>query len=348
MTTLPFEKDFDTLLTDILTDYSNLDSSPDISAGSMVFINGSVLASMLWGLYRYQDWIAKQHFPDLADTTNLNHHGSLYDITRLGADTDATYLNKILNFLRQPPAGGNANDFENWALDQDETAIEYDGVTYYNAIVSIVSAPDNILGTVGIYTIPDDESIVNVIKSSGTNSHVVVDKLKDTAADFVTDGVAIGDPVTNSATGLAALVTAVDDLQNLSLDTDIFPATPVAYIVGAAEELLRRATEDYIDTVRPIGMLSAGVYASDPVTQAVQIDVTAATGENVDTEAIEDAIEALMNAMKPGETLHKSALTCTALTYGADTAVVNTPATETVTVDDDEYIRPGTVVITEV
>lgn len=342
-----FAKDFDTLLNDILTDYSNLDSAPDVTVGSMAFINGATLASMLWGLYRYQDWIAKQHFPDTADTTNLNHHGSLYDITRTGTDTDATYLNKILDYLRQPPAGGNANDYQNWALDQENSTVEYDSTDYYNGLVTVVDTPDNILGTVGVYTIPSDETIVGVVKSTGTNSGVVASKLQDAAADFVTDGVAVGDPVTNSATNLTALVTAVDDLNNLSLDTDIFPASPVAYIVGAAEESLRRETETYIETVRPLGLLSVGVFASDETTENIQIDVTPESGGTVDTEAIEDAVTAFLLTLKPGETLFIDDLTCLAKTYGADHATVNTPAAN-VTVDNDEHIRKGTITITEV
>jgi uncharacterized phage protein gp47/JayE len=347
MTTLPFEKDFDDLLTDVLTDYSNLASSPDVSIGSPVFIQGSVLSSMLWGLYRYQDWIAKQHFPDLANTVNLNHWGALYDITRTGDDTDATYLNKILAFMRQPPAGGNKQDFENWALDQDNSYVIYGGVTYYNALVKVTPNPDGVLGTVGIYTIPNDETIVNDLISSGTNTSTTANKLVDSGADFVTDEVAVGDAVTNTADNTTALVTAVDDLNTLALDTDIFTSSPVAYEVDGPEELLRRATETYIESVRPLGMLSISVHSSDPVTQAVTITVTAPEGGNVDTDAIEDAIEALMNAMSPGETLYKSSLACTALTYGAFAAAVTVPASEATTVDDDEHIRPGLITITE-
>lgn len=278
----PFNKDFDTLLYDILTDYSNLDSSPDVSAGSMAFIRGSVLASMLWGLYRFQGWISLQVFPDMADTDNLNHWGAIYDITRTSEDTDATYLNKILDYLRQPPAGGNALDFENWALDQDNSYYTYGGTTYYNAFATVVDCPNDVLGTVGVYTIPNDETIVN----------------------------AGGSP--------------------------------------DKEEELRSATETYIESVRPLGLLSVSVIASDPVTQNVTIDVTAPEGGSVDPAAIETAIEALLNNMSPGETLHKSALTCTALTYGAATAVVTTPTAEETTVDNDEHIRPGTITINEV
>jgi len=278
----PFSKDFDTILFNVLTDYSNLDSSPDVSAGSMPFISGSVLSSSVWGLYRYQDWIHKQHFPDTSATDALNHWGSIYDIKRVEADTNTTYLNKILSFLRQPPAGGNNLDFKNWALDQDESYYESGGTTYYNGYVHVVDTPDNILGTVGVYTIPNDETIIDVV----------------------------GPP-------------------NI-------------------EELLRVATETYIESERPLGLLSVSVVSAKPTVQAVSISVTAPEGGTVDTDTIETAVENYMDTLEPGESLYASILTCLALTYGAYTAVVTTPAIEETTADNDEFYRPGVVTITEV
>ena len=156
----PFSKDFDTLLFNIKTDYENLDDAPDFSRGSTAYIMGSVLASMLWGLYRYQDYIQNQHFPDTADTDNLNHWGSIYDVTRDVDDTDITYLNKVLQKLRQPNAGGNTQDIEDWALDSDFSFTTDSGTTYYNAYAAVVDVADG-PGTVGIYTIPNDETIID-------------------------------------------------------------------------------------------------------------------------------------------------------------------------------------------
>lgn len=346
---LPYEKDFDTILRDILTDYSNLDSAPDVSEGTMPFIMGSVLASMIWGLYRYQDYNSKQPFPDKADTVNLNHWGSIYDINRLDSDTDATYLNKILAFLRQPPAGGNAQDFEVWAKDQDNSVVTYLTVTYYNAYATIVDIAEG-LGTVGVYTIPNDETIIDDVISSGSNTSVTANKLVDTtgSTDFVTDGVAVGDAVTNTDDSTIALVTNVDDLNTLSLDTDIFTAFPKAYLVEGAEELLRRATETYIELKRPLGMLSVTVESAKPQTQNVTINVSPPAGESLDTDAIQAAVENDLDSMAPGQTLYKATLTCIALAYGAENAVVTTPAADETSVDNDKFIRKGTVTINEV
>jgi len=274
--TSPFDKDFDTILTDVLTDYSNLDSAPDTSEGSMPFIMGSVLSSMVWGLYRYQDYINNQHFPDTADTDNLNHWGSVYDITRVDDDTDATYLTKILNFLRQPPAGGNALDFENWALDQTEVNVVDGSTTYYNEYVTIVDVAEG-AGTVGVYTIPNDETIIDVVG-----------------------------PPNN-------------------------------------EELLRVATETYINTVRPLGMLSVTVESAKPVSTAITMTLIAPTGVTLDEDAIKAAITAELATYKPGQPLYHSTLNCIAVAYGAADAITTVPAANPTTATNTEFIRAGAI-----
>lgn len=110
-----YDKDFDTLLAEILADYGNLDSAPDISQGSIVFIKGACLASALWSLYKYNDWLSKQQFPDQADSNNRDHWGTIYGIPRLTGETDDDYGKRIISLLQQPSAGGTAKDYADWA-----------------------------------------------------------------------------------------------------------------------------------------------------------------------------------------------------------------------------------------
>jgi hypothetical protein len=125
----PFLKDFDDLLEDILTDYANQDPAPDTSQGSMVYIKSACIASMLYGLYRYQDWIANQAFPDTAATAALNHWGTVFGITRQVSDSDQDYLNRVLLRIRKPPAGGNKYDWSNWTqYDVNDNPIYATGV----------------------------------------------------------------------------------------------------------------------------------------------------------------------------------------------------------------------------
>lgn len=341
--------DFNTILNNILTDYSNLDSSPDVSVGGQPWINANVLASAVWGLYYFQDqYVKKQLFVDEADTEYLNHWGSIFNVVRVSSDTNSTYLNKVLSRLRQAPAGGNSLDFENWALDRDNCYITYGGTTYYNAIASIVSNPGNVLGMVGIYTIPTDETIIDIVKSSGANTSVTPNKLIDSGADFTGDSVAIGDPVSNTTNNTIGVVSNVDSGTILSINQDIFTTTPLNYTIKAAEELLRRVTETYIESVRPLGMKGISVESSKPLTQAVSMDVTAPSGGNVDTNQIKTAVENYLDGHKPGESLFASRLEYIAMANGAYTAVTTTPAIEETTVNNNQHIRKGTVVITEV
>jgi uncharacterized phage protein gp47/JayE len=160
-----FLKDFDTLMAAILADYANLDAAPDTTEGSITYIKAACLTSMLWGLYRYQDYLSRQIFVDTADTENLNHHGSVYNITRQPTDTDQTYLEKILAFLRKPPAGGNKYDWENFCkYDRDGNTVHYTGIAggYTGLYVQNASVYPEARGsgTVDMVIMPSDTAYI--------------------------------------------------------------------------------------------------------------------------------------------------------------------------------------------
>lgn len=162
-----FNKTFDEILNDILTDYSNLDSNPDTSEGTMTYIATACQASALWGLYKFGNFVGRQIFPDTAETDHLNHHGAIFGVARDEDDSDADYLDRVLDRLRRPPAGGNANDWSNWCKydsegDRIETTINVDpdGNGYYAREAVIVTPPDVSPGTVTAVIVPNDESIL--------------------------------------------------------------------------------------------------------------------------------------------------------------------------------------------
>lgn len=119
---MAFEKGFDELLNDILTDYVNQFPEADTSQGSLIFIKSACLASALWGLYKYQGWISRQIFPDQADAEYLEHHAWIRGLTRTAGETDAELLTRLLDYIRRPPAGGNKYDYVKWALEVDAVA----------------------------------------------------------------------------------------------------------------------------------------------------------------------------------------------------------------------------------
>lgn len=122
---MTFLKDFDELLNNVLTDYRNQFPEADVSQGSLIFIKSACLASALWGLYHYQDWISKQIFPDTADTEALEHHAWVRGVSRTYGEADAALLARLLDYIRRPPAGGNRYDYVKWALSIDNVQAAY-------------------------------------------------------------------------------------------------------------------------------------------------------------------------------------------------------------------------------
>lgn len=116
---MAFQRDFDELFNAILTDWRNQFPEADTSQGSLIFLRSACLASALWGLYHYMEWIKEQIFPDTADTEMLEHHAWRRGLTRLPGETDAQLLERLLMILRNPPAGGNKFDYEMWAREID-------------------------------------------------------------------------------------------------------------------------------------------------------------------------------------------------------------------------------------
>lgn len=220
---MTFTEDFDELLSAILTDYKNQFPEADTSQGSLIFVKSACTASALWGLYRYQDWIAKQIFPDTADTKALEQHAWTRGLTRTSGETDAAYLERLLEYIRRPPAGGNKYDYVKWAKEVDNVADAW--------CLPLAQG----LGTVDVVILANGTVTGDEIPSSsariGVNTSVSSGKLVDSGATFTTDHtVAAGDIVENPLRETRATVTAVDDANTLSLSADIFEFAGEPYI----------------------------------------------------------------------------------------------------------------------
>jgi uncharacterized phage protein gp47/JayE len=174
-----FLRNFNDILYQVLTDYSNLDSAPDVSQGSSPYITGSVIAAAAWSIYKYQDYILKQRFISEMDTESLDKKGAELNIARSSGETDAAYAARLLAYVRQPPAGGNLNDFQTWALDSVNSRYPATGSSYYWNYKALVLSQDTGPGTVGIYTIPNDETIVN----NGANTYE--EDLRSATQDYI-------------------------------------------------------------------------------------------------------------------------------------------------------------------
>jgi len=325
---MDFLKDFEALLAAILTDYRNQYPDTDLSEGSLIYIKSACLASALWGLYKYQDWIARQIFPDTADTAQLEHHAWLYEITRKTAETDSDLLTRVLEYMRNPPAGGNKLDYERWAetingVDQAFCIPLGQGLC---SVDVIVIASQDYTGS----EIPSSHAI------SGTATSLTESKLIDSAANYTGSlPVRKGDIVINNDLGTQATVTAVDSANQLSLDADILSGIGQSYTIKS----LIRQVRDYIETVRPVGASLLRVLPPVVLTQAVTISVA---GTGINKSALSAQISAYIGSLNPGDTLYISRLISIVIEAGATNAVICIPTAD-VTVNSYTMMRPGAV-----
>jgi len=327
---MPYLKDFDTLFNAILTDYRNQFPEADLSKGSLIFIKSACLASALWGLYKYQDWIAAQIFPDTADVDNMEHHAWVRGLSRRSGETDEELLARLLEYIRRPPAGGNKYDYIKWALTIDNVAAAY------------CFPLGQGLGTVDVVIVADADATGSEVPSShaltGTSTATATKKLIDSAANYSSTLPArVGDQAINSDTSATAIVTAIDSPTQLSLDADIFTASGQAYTLKS----LCAQVKEYIDDVRPTTAKWMRVLPPAIDTQNVTVAVS---GTNLDAAAIAAEITAYMNSLKPTGTLYRSRLAATAIQAGADNAVVSVPSAD-VTPADYGMVRPGTITV---
>jgi uncharacterized phage protein gp47/JayE len=221
---MPYQKSFDELFNAILTDYKNQFPAADTSQGSLIYIKSACLASALWGMYKYQEYISKQIFPDTADSGNLAHHGSIRNLVKVAGETDAEFLARLLEDLRRPPAGGNKYDYVKWAKSLDGVAQAY--------CFPIAQG----LGTGDLVIVADLTATGAEVPSSSARSGVVTTvtagKLIDSAASFNTGhAVAVGDVVRNTVQGTETTVLTVDSATQLTLADDIFKYTGENYHV---------------------------------------------------------------------------------------------------------------------
>lgn len=326
-----FAKEFSDLFDAILLDYKNQFEDAASTKGSLVWIKSACLASALWGIYKYQDYIAAQIFPDTADTSNLEHHASVHNITRKTDEIDANLLERLLAHIQDPPAGGKASDYETWAL------------TFDNVDAAYCIPNGQGVGTVDVVIVADANLTGSEVPSShscaGTCTSVSSFKLIDSAAAFTTSGtlVRIGDVVTHMQTAETATVTAIDDSHTLTLDTDIFASVGDGYSIAS----LCRQVKSYIDNERPVTVSAIRVLPPTVVMQDVAMTVT---GNNLDKAVIATNVETYLNGLKPGTALYITQLTAIAIAAGAVNAVITTPSAD-VSITNYQMIRAGTVTV---
>jgi len=152
--------------------------------------------------------------------------------------------------------------------------------TYYTVKVDSthVKLATSLANAIAVTPVPIDLVDPNEI-TNGTTTGTTANKLVDTAADFVTDGIVAGDVVYNTTDSTVALVAAVDDLNTLSLDTDIMVATDEYIIYNVGGSATSTSSDKLVDTAADF--VTDEVAAGDVVENIT--DSTTATITAVDS-----------------------------------------------------------------
>jgi uncharacterized phage protein gp47/JayE len=367
----PFLRNFDDILDELLIDYKNLSPSPDVSEGSIVFIKAACLASMLWGLYRYQDFISLQPFPDTCDTENLNHWGSIYGITRNTGESDHDYAGRIIGYLQAPPEGGTAEDYMTWALAITTTinvqenfspaavnvvantiTLSVDWDTDTSTFPNIVTFSTNgtlpsglSLGTQyyiihdGTYTIQVSTSrggSAVALGSQGTGTHTIVPAVTPLyhaqAAYVIT-------PNSPSSPTIPGTVSVVID-PNL-IDNSLDATDKTTFLFSNGMTTLLNAIHAYIETLRPVTANETNVLPTSTLSTAIEIQVLPSTLSSTQLSTMTSDITAFVNSLIPGQILYISKLEAICINDGAVGAEVISPIFDVVPTNYQTVILSG-------
>lgn len=317
-----YRKEFSELLNEILTNWVNALPLADSSSGSMLRIQSEVLAAAILGLYEEMEFRGRQVLPTTQTEGNLSQYAAVFDQTQRADETASEFRLRFLQYLAQKPAGGSRLDYQREA----------------EAVSGVDSA--SVFG-------PDEGQAVGnvlvVVKSDGTegtSDATEANKLHDADGGFVVG--MVGSTVTQG--GDTATITGFVDSGELDIDTDII-VSGEAYTINSPvpSTILVAAVQTAIDAFKPITDTAVVSGAETSAAQTVSITVT---GEDVDSNNIEDGITEYINNIEIGGTLRRDQIISIAVGGGAETVVVNTPASD-VSAGSQKHIHvAGTITIT--
>jgi hypothetical protein len=156
----------------------------------------------------------------IKDTTTTVKLATSAANATLGTAIDLVDVNEITNGTTTSTTADKLVDSAgSFVLDGVEAGDVVENTTDGTfATVTAIDSLTTLSLDVDIMTTGEDYIIYNI---GGTATSTVTDKLVDTAADFVTDEIAVGDVVLNLTDTTSATITAIDSLTTLSLDDDI-------------------------------------------------------------------------------------------------------------------------------
>ncbi|MBI5598660.1 MAG: baseplate J/gp47 family protein [Deltaproteobacteria bacterium] len=348
------------ILDAILTDYANQIPGADISEGSDIYVRASVLASVLWGIYQYQFWIARQVFPDSADSDELERHAAIRGLSR----KQATMASGTVTLTG---TDGTVVDIGVTLKTSDDVSFETTtGGTITLGVLDVTAqaveggSSGNLPASTSL-TIQDppagvDSSASNALAFTGGTDKEADADLLSRLLDIIRQPPAGGNESDYKQWALE--VTGVDAAYVYPLRLGLGSVTVVPLVAGSGSSRIPTQTlvdsvTTHIDALRPVSVKIFQVLAPTAKTQAVTATIKVASGYTFSQVQpwVEDAITAYLNIMQPGEILYKSKLErVISDVEGVDDRSLTVPAANVTPANSGstiEMICPGTLTITE-
>lgn len=353
-------KAYKEILQAILNDFANQIPGADISEGSDIYVKASALASAVWGLYQHQAWMARQIFPDSADSDVLDHHASIRGVYRKQASkasgtvtltgTDGTVVVSGLSIK-------TADDIYFTSTSGGTINL---GVLDVTVQANEGGVSGNIAGGTSL-TVQDPPAGLNSVAAAKADFTGGTDTETDSGLfarllDVIRQPPAGGNA--NDYKQWALEVSGVAEAYVYPLRLGLGSVTVVPLVSGSGssripQQALIDAVKAHIDDVRPVTMKIFQVLAPTANVQNVAASIKVAAGYTFAQVKpwVESAIAAYMNMVGPLEVLYKSKLErVVSDVEGVDDRNLTAPAGNVVPADNGallEMIVPGTVTITE-
>ena len=309
--------DFASIRDTLLRDLQNLRADADTGPDSDFFVRASSVASAAEGLYQHQSWIARQIFPDTADSEFLEQHARLRGIVRKPASAAAGKLqlsgnpNTVVSGSLQvrlgdqlyatPATGGDGGPYAFQLDASGQATVDIRagqpgpaGNQPANLQVDLMQAPPGVAGKAlllsmgGAVDVESDQALLERLLElirrppAGGNQHDYrrwALEVKGVTAAYVY-------PLRRGLGTVDVVVTANNDLP--SADT-------------------LAAVQAHIEDLRPVTAKSCLVLAPTP--RAVDIDLALNLGgisPDVFTPQLQQTLQAYFAGLAPGERLVKS------------------------------------------
>lgn len=292
----------------ILRDIQSLEPTADVAVDSDYYVRASALASCAAGLYAHQNWIVRQYFPDTADSEYLEMHAKLRNIYR----KNATYASGTLKVFG-----------EQGSVVPDGTQVKNGDLFYVTKTSATIGAE----GSATVKVIALATGVSSNVKSDTPAMFMAAPMGVRTECTLLSD-VTGGTEAESDAALLNRLLERIrrppsggnkNDFRQWAESVDgvtsayVYPlrrgegTVDIAITSGdtvPSDEIVQ-ATQDYIDSVRPVTAKS--VYVLKPVQKPVDFEIRVQLDADTTLEGVKAEIKnALANyflALKPADAL---------------------------------------------